>query len=380
MSTLEQLPADRRAIIELILRRGQSYADLAETLQMPEARVRRYAREALASLSPQAADRVESEWLGQVADYLLGQQGGPQAKATRAHLRRSEPARDWALSTVTSLGDLYREGEEPEIPGTDGAVGPESAAAREAGPTRTSGRGDGAPAGGRGRSHRAQRGERTGGERTGGEAARRERRGGKAPEPAGRPRRRLRATSAAASSTGARPEAQAAVRRRRTLGAALAALVAAAAIVGVLFATGVLGGDEPDDAAAGGDEAAPASEQAPELLGQVQLRPVGGGDGAGVASIGTQAGEPFVVVQARLDPTDRDEVYVLWAYNDRNDAVPIGAIQTDEQGNLQGAGPLPPDYERYQSVDISLQESRGSAEHSGDSVLRGSLEELQPPE
>lgn len=364
MATLEELPPDRRAIIELVLRRGQSYEDLADALGMPEARVRRHAREALASLTPDTADRVESEWRGQVADYLLRQQEGPQAKATRAHIRRSEPARAWALSTVDSLGDLYPEGKTPAIPGADG--GSRSAAAE----------GDTADADRGARPERSSRPQRR--------ADRSERRATDRPgrrEADERPRRRERTAETATASAPLSPEARAAVRRRRIVGGALGGLVAVAAVVGILLLTGVLGGgEEPGEAAAGGAEDTEAlSQQPPELLGQVQLQPVGGGNGAGVASIGTQQGQPFVVVQAKLEPTQRNEVYVVWAYNDPQDAVPIGAIQTDEQGNLQGAGPLPEDYERYSSIDVSLQEGDGSAEHSGNSVLRGSIEDLQPP-
>src|SRR3954454_18547141 len=100
MATFDQLPAEQRAIIELVVARGRSYEALADVLQVPEQRVRELAREALVELSPVTARRVEDRWRGQVADYLLGQQGSAEGRATEAELRRSEPARTWALSLL----------------------------------------------------------------------------------------------------------------------------------------------------------------------------------------------------------------------------------------------------------------------------------------
>src|SRR5687768_15501382 len=116
MATFDQLPPEQRAILELVLQRRQSYSDLADMLGMPTARVRQLAREALTDLSPRSAGRVDADWRGQIADYLLGQQTGPEGTATRGHLKRSEPARLWALSLLDSLDHLYDERDLPVIP------------------------------------------------------------------------------------------------------------------------------------------------------------------------------------------------------------------------------------------------------------------------
>ena len=121
MATFDQLPAEQKAILELVLQRHQSYDDLAGMLGMPTPRVRQLAREALADLSPRSAGRVDADWRGQVADYLLGQQTGPEGTATRGHLKRSEPARLWALSLLDSLDHLYDENDLPVIPEGDAA-------------------------------------------------------------------------------------------------------------------------------------------------------------------------------------------------------------------------------------------------------------------
>jgi Anti-sigma-K factor rskA/Sigma-70, region 4 len=128
MASYDQLSAQQRAIVDLILKRGQSYDQLADTLGMPEARVRELAVEALTSLAPVSASAVDDGWRTQIADYLLGQQAAPEAAATRGHLRRSEAARAWSRSVLDSLEHLYPNGELPTIPAGDG--GPEPKASK----------------------------------------------------------------------------------------------------------------------------------------------------------------------------------------------------------------------------------------------------------
>ena len=122
MATFDQLSAEERAIVELVLQKGKSYEELAGMLGMPEPRVRELARRALVQLAPVSARRVEDDWRGQLADYVLGQQVGPEATATKGHLRRSEPARTWARSLLDSLEQLYPNGSMPAIPEGDRGV------------------------------------------------------------------------------------------------------------------------------------------------------------------------------------------------------------------------------------------------------------------
>ena len=84
MATLDQLPPEQRAIVELVVQRGRSYETLAEVLQVPSERVRELARDALTELSPRTASRVDAERRGQVADYLLRQQSADEERSTRA--------------------------------------------------------------------------------------------------------------------------------------------------------------------------------------------------------------------------------------------------------------------------------------------------------
>ena len=124
VATFDQLSEEQRAVVELVLRRGKDYEELAEMLGMPEARVRELARDALLDLAPLSGRGVEEDWRGQLADYVLGQQSGPEATATRGHLRRSEAARTWARSLMDSLEQLYDNGSMPAIPRGGARRGP----------------------------------------------------------------------------------------------------------------------------------------------------------------------------------------------------------------------------------------------------------------
>ena len=160
MATFDQLSDEQRAIVELVLQQGKSYDELSEMLGIPEARVRERARDALVELAPVSARGVEEDWRGQLADYVLGQQAGPELTATRGHLRRSEAARRWTSSLLDSLEQLYPNGDRPGDPGRRARLA-------------ASGRGCPAP-----RRRRSRRGKSAGAERGGrGPAPARARRG-----------------------------------------------------------------------------------------------------------------------------------------------------------------------------------------------------------
>jgi hypothetical protein len=137
MATFDQLSPEQRAIVELVLRQGKTYDELADMLNLPEPRVRELARDALVELAPVSVRGVEQDWRGQLADYVLGQQSGPEATATKGHLRRSEAARSWARSLLDSLEQFYENGSVPAIPegerGRRAAAAPREPRAREGG-------------------------------------------------------------------------------------------------------------------------------------------------------------------------------------------------------------------------------------------------------
>lgn len=309
MATFDQLTAEQRAIIELVLKQGQTYDQLGELLGLPTSRVRSMARDALVRLSPVSAAAVDSDWRDQLADYLLNQQTGPEATATKGHLRRSEAARGWARSVEDSLDHLYRDGDTPEIPTGEG-------------PDADS------------RDRRSRR-ERTPG-----------------------PARELS------------PDAQRAILKRRIAAAAAAGLVLL--FVLVVWPFQIFGGD---------DKKAKASAKS-ETVGQLVLRPTDPArrrDTIGLAGI-VQTGEKLdLIVQARVPPTTRNQAYEVWLYNSPTDARSLGGNVTTRQGDFQGRQELPRNFTKYKYIDISREKVDGNPRHSGVSVLRGRVSDIQAP-
>jgi hypothetical protein len=174
------------------------------------------------------------------------------------------------------------------------------------------------------------------------------------------------------------------VRRRRIIGAAAAAVVIL--FVVLVWPVGlVTGGDDDEDG--GGDQAA---QQQPQIVGSpILLEPTGNGQAAGSAVVAQQGDDRVLVLQAQgLRPTPQNQTeenpgfaYEVWLYNEQGDAVSIGAQLTDADGNLQGAGPLPENFESYRFIDVSRENIDQNAEHSGRSVLRGDVSDIrQPPQ
>ena len=71
MPSLDSLPADQRAVLQLVLQRGHSYDEIAKLLSIDRAAVRDRALSALDALGPQTG--VPSEQRALITDYLLGQ-------------------------------------------------------------------------------------------------------------------------------------------------------------------------------------------------------------------------------------------------------------------------------------------------------------------
>src|SRR5579875_1128643 len=69
MAPIDSLPADQRAVLELVLRRGRSYDEIARLLSIDRAGVRRRALAALDTLGPQT--RVSADRRALITDYLL---------------------------------------------------------------------------------------------------------------------------------------------------------------------------------------------------------------------------------------------------------------------------------------------------------------------
>ncbi|MCD6726264.1 MAG: hypothetical protein LT070_03395 [Solirubrobacteraceae bacterium] len=114
MAPIDDLPADQRAVLRLLLEQGRSYDEIARALQMAPAGVRDRAHAALAELGPALAGR-DAAHRGELADWLLGQQDPQQAERTRRTLLSSDAGRAWAQSVADELRPLTASGL-PEIP------------------------------------------------------------------------------------------------------------------------------------------------------------------------------------------------------------------------------------------------------------------------
>jgi hypothetical protein len=117
------LSADQAAVLELILQRGQTYADLAGLLGIDEDEVRARARAGLKELGGGAdPDRRVG-----LTDYLLGQ-ADPIDRADAVRHLRSDPG-DLELARVLSarLREIVPDAELPRLPG-EGPPPPDAAA------------------------------------------------------------------------------------------------------------------------------------------------------------------------------------------------------------------------------------------------------------
>ncbi len=325
LATFDQLSDEQRAIVELVLKQGKSYGELSEMLGLPEGRVRELARDALVDLAPITARGVEQDWRGQLADYVLGQQAGPEATATRGHLRRSEAARSWTRSLLDALEQLYPNGDVPAIPdGERGGRAGRRAAAAAATPT---------------------------------------------------------AAAATPTAVGTReprtlaPADAGAVRRRR---------IATAAGVGVLILVALLlwpvglltGGDdeEPSQASSGTEQAGGGEGDGGAIPTRTQ----------GQAIVARQQGATQVLVTATgLEPSTQNTAYQVSLANSEQDRRSLGATVTDQQGNLQAGAELPANFEDYEFIDLASVTVRGQGQNQsfeeGPTVLRGLIELRDKP-
>jgi hypothetical protein len=115
MSAIDDLPADQRAVLQLVLRQGRSYDQLAGMLGIDRDAVAARAHAGLEALAPDAARRLSPERRAQIADYLLRQEDDEDAAATREYLAGSASARAFARLLADALAPVARD-PLPELP------------------------------------------------------------------------------------------------------------------------------------------------------------------------------------------------------------------------------------------------------------------------
>jgi hypothetical protein len=131
MSTLDNLPADQRAVLQLVLQRGRGYDEIARLLSMDRAAVRERALNAFDALGPQTG--VGDQRRALITDYLLGQLPPAVTRDVRDHLAVTPSERAWARVLAAELTPLssrplpeipteVSRSPEPPLSGTAGAV------------------------------------------------------------------------------------------------------------------------------------------------------------------------------------------------------------------------------------------------------------------
>src|SRR5881227_2337773 len=115
MSGIDDLAPDQRAVLQLLLKQGKAYVELAALLRIEPDAVRERAVAALDELGPRDGVQLAPERRGEIADYLLGQQSASERQSTREFLEGSAAGRAWARVVAGELRPVAGDGL-PDIP------------------------------------------------------------------------------------------------------------------------------------------------------------------------------------------------------------------------------------------------------------------------
>lgn len=335
MPSLDSLPADQRAVLQLVLQRGHSYDEIAKLLSIDRAAVRDRALSALDALGPQTG--VPSEQRALITDYLLGQLPPRVSNQVSERLAGSASARAWAQVLASELAPLAS-GPLPDLPA-------ESADARDREPPPT---GESAPE-----------------------------------QPAAD--QRAEAGSPAASSAGAE---RARERPRSRLGGAIllaaAALVAIAVVLVVVLVSNGSSTKHGPSAAHSAPASTPTTSTSTtastsaHVVAQINLNsPAAGSRAAGIADVLMQGSVTGIAIAAQgLAPNSKrpPNAYAVWLSNSASDSHMLGFVNpgVGSNGRLQTAGALPSNAARYKQLIVTL-ETDANPHGPGRIVLRGPL-------
>ncbi len=323
MASLNTLPPDQRAVLQLVLQRGRSYDDIARMLSIDRAAVRERALSAFDALGPQTGIAAQRRAL--ITDYLLGQLPRAVAEQTRDRLAQSSSERAWARVLASELTPIAA-GPLPEIP------------VEATSPTVVSAD---APAG----SSRAQQ-----------PVAARSRRATESDRRTPRP-------------------------SSRRGGAVL--IAAAAAVVVIVVVVLLSSGGSSDKRRTGTATRAPSATSrtgstAARVVAQINLTPTAaGGKAAGIAEIlkeGVADGIAIVAQNVTPNSTKPPNAYAVWLYNSASSAHLLGFVNpgVGATGKLSTAGGLPTNASQYKQVVVTV-ETKGNPTTPGTIILQGTL-------
>jgi hypothetical protein len=328
---IDALAPDQRAVVQLVLQRGRSYAQIAELLKISEDAVRARAHAGLIELGPDVelpADKVAA-----IADFLLGQQNGKPRQATRRLLRENDAAYLWAATVRASLEDL---GPLPDLPAGGETAAPKADDAPSEADTDTD-----------------------------------------AEPPAPRPRPRARPVAAT------EPEGAVAASSSRLGGALLLGGGVLAVVVVVLFLFVFGGDDDGDKPESASATATPTASATPQPVGKIELKGTGAaGKASGVFALFLQGQQQllFAVQVQDMPATPKGAKYALWLTGPGNRAKWIGDTpDVAKDGLLQVQGPRQQDTSFTKDVGsfrrVVITQERGTArKQPGTTLARGTLQ------
>jgi hypothetical protein len=338
MADLDSLPADQRAALQLLLKQGQSYDQLASLLGIDPDAVRDRAHAAVAALGP-ATDLSETDRAA-IADYLLSQQSESEREGTRLVIAGSDSAQAWARGASQALAPLAG-GALPDIPSAEAAppAEPEPAPEPEPRPARE-------------REPAAYEDERPAYE--------------EAPTEEAAPAER------AAAPAPTRPSSR--------LGGALllGGLGVIVAVVLILVISG--GGDDSSKKSSTlstnpSTQTTPGGQQRP--VAQINLTSAAGNSRqVGLAQVFENGNRRAIIVAGQGLETG---AYALWLYNSGSDAKLLGFVpeRVGKDGRFATQGELPTDAEKFKQLVVTKENVTSNTKKApakpGQVVLQGDL-------
>jgi Anti-sigma-K factor rskA len=106
------------------------------------------------------------------------------------------------------------------------------------------------------------------------------------------------------------------------------------------------------------------------------LRPLPGQPNVAVARVQLASAGRIVISITRLPNPGAGRFYEAWLMTSTTKLIPIASFRTDTHGHARVETTLPAPVGAYRYIDVSLQQAKAGAAHSGDSVLRGSTAPL----
>ncbi len=340
MASLDSLPPDQRAVLELVLTRGRTYDEIAKLLSIDRAGVRERALAAFDALGPRTG--VPAERRALITDYLLGALPARVADDVREHIASTPSERAWARVVASELQSLASE-PLPEIP-----VGP--SALHDDEPEDAE---EPVPAGASARRPLFPRREPS-------EAA----------EPASR-------------EPSAPREKAAGGRTSRTGGAVLLA-VGAVIVVAVVLVLVLSGGSSKNNTSTAASvstrttgSTASTSTTTPQVIAQINLNPPSGGSAKGIAEVLRSQGKKGIAIVAQglaANTKKPPNAYAVWLYNSPTDSKILGFVNpgVGTNGRLQTAGGLPTNASHFGKLLVTL-EKQSNPKSPGTIVLEGAL-------